>query len=105
MIRTRAFGRVVAIFGVISALAPGPARGAERYYAMIFGSQSSPKQLRYTHTWATFIRAVGEGDDPNGYQVHLHTISWLPASYVIRVLSPVPEEGVNLDLYATLDAV
>ncbi|HEY2156793.1 MAG TPA: hypothetical protein VGH33_14275, partial [Isosphaeraceae bacterium] len=61
--------------------------------------------LRYTHTWATFIRVVGEGDDPRGYQVFQHTISWLPSSLVVRTWSPVPEEGVNLDLYATLDAV
>jgi hypothetical protein len=89
----------------IAALTPGSAQGEERYYAMIFGSQSSPKLLRYTHTWATFVRVVGEGDDPRGYQVSPHTISWLPTSLVVRVLSPVPEQGVNLELYATLDVV
>src|SRR5215467_12861159 len=41
---------------------PDRAQGGERYYSMIFGSQSSPKRLQYTHTWATFIRVVGEGD-------------------------------------------
>jgi hypothetical protein len=86
-------------------MAPMQAQAAERYYALIFGSQSSPKLLRYTHTWATFVRVVGEGDDPSGYQVYQHTISWLPATLVIRTWSPVPEPGVNLDLYATLDAV
>ena len=100
-----AIRRAVAILGVVSAFAPSPARGAERYYALIFGSQSSPKLLRYTHTWATFLRVVGEGNDPRGYQVYQHTISWLPSSLVVRVWSPVPEEGVNLDLYATLDVV
>jgi hypothetical protein len=93
------------IIGALLSFAPGPARGGERYYSMVFGSQSSPKQLRYTHTWATFIRVVGEGNDPNGYQVYQHTISWLPASLEIRVWSPVPEKGLNLDLYQTLDAV
>jgi hypothetical protein len=72
---------------------------------MIFGSQSSPKLLRYTHTWATYVRVVGEGDDPRNYQVYQHTISWLPATLDVRVLRPFPEPGVNLDLYATLDAV
>jgi hypothetical protein len=94
-----------AVVMAIAALTSGSAQGGERYYAMIFGSQSSPKLLRYTHTWATFIRVVGEGDDPRGYQVYQHTISWLPASLVVRVLSPVSEQGVNLELYATLDAV
>src|SRR6516164_5359389 len=94
-----------AVVMAIAVLIPGSAQGGERYYAMIFGSQSSPKLLRYTHTWATFIRVVGEGDDPLGYQVYQHTISWLPASLVVRVLSPVPEQGANLDLYATLDVV
>src|SRR6516162_9703573 len=94
-----------AVVMAIAALTPGSAQGGERYYVMIFGSQSSPKLLRYTHTWATFIRVVGEGDDPRGYQVYPHTISWLPASLVVRVLSPVPEQGVNLELYATLDVV
>jgi hypothetical protein len=81
------------------------AQGAERYYSMIFGSQSSPKLLRYTHTWPTFIRVVGEGDDPSAYQVFPHTIICLPASLNVRTWSPLPEKGVNLDLYATLDAV
>jgi hypothetical protein len=54
--------RAVAVIGTVAALLPGPARGGERYYSMIFGSQSSPKLLRYTHTWATFIRVEGEGD-------------------------------------------
>jgi hypothetical protein len=81
------------------------ARGGEQYYSMIFGSQSNPKLLRYTHTWATFVRVVSEGDDPRGYQVFQHTISWLPASLDIRSWSLLPEKGVNLDLYETLDAV
>ena len=86
-------------------LSAGAARGEERYYAMIFGSQSSPKLLRYTHTWATFVRVVGEGDDLRSYQVYPHTISWLPESLAVRTWALLPEKGVNLDLYATLDAV
>ena len=48
---------------------------------MIFGSQSKPKLLRYTHTWATFVRAVGEGPDLNTYSLELSTISWLPGPW------------------------
>jgi hypothetical protein len=72
---------------------------------MIFGSQSCPKLLTYTHTWATFIRVVGEGDDPNGYVVYQHTISWLPESLDVRTWALMPERGVNLDLYGTLNTV
>ena len=80
-------------------------KGDEFYYAMIFGSQSKPKLLQYTHTWATFIRAVGEGPDANNYSVYQHTISWLPQSLDVRTWSLLPEPGVNLDLYRTLEAV
>jgi hypothetical protein len=101
----RTSARALAVAITIAALTPGSVLGGERYYSIIFGSQSSPKRLRYTHTWATFVRVVGEGDDPRNYQVYQHTISWLPATLDVRVLSPFPEPGVNLDLYATLDAV
>jgi len=56
---------VTVFFGLVLASAGRTARGGEFYYVMIFGSQSSPKLLRYTHTWATFVRAVGEGPDPS----------------------------------------
>jgi hypothetical protein len=97
--------RAAVIVGALAVFSSGPARGDERYYTLIFGSQSHPKLLQYTHTWATFIRVVGEGDDPNGYQVYQHTISWLPASLDVRTWALLPERGVNLDLYGTLDAV
>jgi hypothetical protein len=81
----------------------GTALGGESYYVMIFGSESRPKMLRHTHTWATFIRAVGEGPDPRNYALWVHTISWLPRTLEVHVWRPCPEPGVNLDLYQTLD--
>lgn len=51
----------IAFLGFLLALPLGMARGEEFHYVLIFGSQSSPKFLRHTHTWATFVRAVGEG--------------------------------------------
>jgi hypothetical protein len=96
---------VIALLGLAFALTAGETRGEEFYYVMIFGSQSKPKLLQYTHTWATFIRAVGEGPDASNYALDLHTISWLPQSLDIRTWSFLPEPGVNLDLYQTLDAV
>jgi hypothetical protein len=78
------------------------ASAGESYYVMIFGSQSHPKQWKFTHTWAIFVRAVGEGSDSSQYHVEYHTISWLPATLKVRVLAAHPETGVNLDLYNTL---
>ena len=96
---------VIALLGLAFALSAGETRGEEFYYVMIFGSQSKPKLLQYTHTWATFIRAVGEGPDTSNYALDQHTISWLPQSLEVRTWSFLPEPGVNLDLYQTLDAV
>ena len=96
---------VIALLGLAFAMTASETKGDEFYYAMIFGSQSKPKLLQYTHTWATFIRAVGEGPDANNYSVYQHTISWLPQSFDIRTWSLLPEPGVNLDLYRTLEAV
>jgi hypothetical protein len=96
---------VIAFLGLAFVVATSAAKGDEFYYMIIFGSQSKPKLLQYTHTWATFIRAVGEGPDASNYAVSLHTISWLPQSLDVRTWSLLPEPGVNLDLYRTLEAV
>jgi hypothetical protein len=101
----RIWVHAVASLGLLLGASGGTARGGEFYYAMIFGSQTHPKQLRYTHTWATFVRAVGEGPDPSQYALQVHTISWLPRTLEIRVWRPWPEPGVNLDLQQTLDVV
>ena len=96
---------VIALLGLAFAMIASETKGDEFYYAMIFGSQSKPKLLQYTHTWATFIRAVGDGSDANNYSVYQHTISWLPQSLDVRTWSLLPGPGVNLDLYRTLEAV
>ena len=96
---------VLALLGFAFAMTASETKGDEFYYAMIFGSQSKPKLLQYTHTWATFIRAVGDGSDANNYSVYQHTISWLPQSLDVRTWSLLPGPGVNLDLYRTLEAV
>ncbi|MFO0888092.1 MAG: hypothetical protein U0790_02980 [Isosphaeraceae bacterium] len=83
----------------------GSADAEEHYFFMIFGSQSSPKLLRYSHTWATFVRAVGEGPDLGTYQLEVNTISWFPRTLDVKVFRPWPEPGVNLDLYQTIRCV
>jgi hypothetical protein len=108
--RGRALGRRIGMYAIVPfaislASLEGTARGEEFYYVMIFGSQSHPKLLRYTHTWATFVRAVGEGPDPSSYALQVHTISWLPQAIELHVWRLWPEPGVNLDLYQTLDVV
>ena len=54
---------LTALVGAALVMTAGTAKGDEFYYVMIFGSQSEPKLLQYTHTWATFVRAVGEGPE------------------------------------------
>jgi len=98
-------GGTWALAVALIAICAGAAEPAEFHYVLIFGSQSQPKKLKYTHTWATFVRAVGEGPDPNNYSLTVHTISWLPRTLEVRVLRPWPEPGVNLDLEETFSAV
>jgi hypothetical protein len=90
---------------VLLGLSASSAEADERYYVLVFGSQSHPKLLKYTHTWATFIRAVGDGSNPDRWTISQHTISWLPQTLEVRVWSPRPEPGVSLDLYQSLQAV
>ena len=96
---------VIASLGLLVGPAAGRAGAGSSTTRLIFGSQSSPKILRYTHTWATLVRAVGEGPDPRNYEIYAHTISWLPETLELHVWRPWPEPGVNLDLYQTLDVV
>jgi hypothetical protein len=80
-------------------------RAGEFYYLLIFGAQSQPKRLRDCHTWATFVKAVGEGTDPNNYTLEANTISWVPASLDVKVWSPRPVPGMNMSLEQTLNWV
>jgi hypothetical protein len=77
----------------------------EYYFGMIFGSQTKPLHFRYTHTWATIVRAVGDGPDLSTYNLELSTISWLPRTFEVKVYRRSPEPGINLDLYQTLRVV
>jgi hypothetical protein len=74
----------------------------ERYFLLVFGSQSSPKRPKYTHTWATLVRATGCGG-PGEPAVEEHTISWMPASLDIKPLARRPEPGANLGLHFTVE--
>jgi hypothetical protein len=77
---------------------------ADTYLGIIFGSQTHPKQLRYTHTWATFVR-VSDVGAPGYVGLNVHTISWMPESMNVQTWTLRPVPGVNLDLEQTLRVV
>ena len=72
----------------------------ERYYMMLFASQSTPKKPRYTHVWATVVKVAEQPDKK--FVVEPHTISWMPASLFIKPLRLRVEQGVNLELHFTI---
>ena len=90
------------LVGLLGGLEATPAWGDERHYVVIFGAQPSPKVIRYAHTWATFVRVVGDEADPATCQLFAHTISFYPADLDVRPFALRAEPGVNLDLAATL---
>src|SRR5262245_32683775 len=54
-----------------------PVPANERYYVIVFGSQSTPKLARFTHTWVTGVTATWS--DPKAEpSLTTHTISWMP---------------------------
>lgn len=76
-----------------------PAKAADRYFLMVFGSQAKPNIVWHAHTFGTFVHARGEGADPAQWTVQqVVTISWMPRTLKLRPFALRPEEGVNLDL-------
>ena len=73
----------------------------EQYYAIMFGSQSTPKLPRFTHTWAAVVKATWTPGQPEP-TLELHSISWMPATLHIRTFSRHPEPGVNLGMHETI---
>src|SRR5260370_18835252 len=57
----------------------------ERYYCLVFSAESTPKLMRFTHTWATVVR-VAEREDGGPPLIDAQTISWLPAAIDIHPL-------------------
>jgi hypothetical protein len=73
-----------------------PTPPGERYFLLVFGSESKPKKAKYTHTWATMVRVKeSPGTAPTLEQF---TISWMPATLDIQPYSRRVEPGVNLDM-------
>jgi len=70
-----------------------PPNPNERYYIILFASQSTPRVPARSHTWATAVKVT---QVPNGEpQIETHTISWLPDSMNIRWWKFTVEPGSN----------
>lgn len=85
---------------LLALLVPGRVAAQELYFVMVFAAQRVPKNPKYTHTFATFVKATGT--PVAGYRLEAHTISWLPRTMNLRVLAPQPECGCNFNLPSTL---
>lgn len=93
-------GLVVALLVAGTGAVRGEQPGAcDRYYIVVFGTQSVPYRIRYTHTWATFVKTTTA--DGAETVAAVDTISWLPATLKVRPLAVRPEVGVNLTLAQT----
>ena len=93
---------LIALVILGACFAPPRLHAGETYYILLFGAQREPPRARYAHTWATYVRAVGDGDDRSNYKLEARTNSWLPADLDVRPWKPCPQQGVNLDLEASL---
>jgi hypothetical protein len=80
--------------------AAGSARAQDYYFVMVFSSERDSPMPKYSHTWATFVKATPVL--PQGFVLEAHTISWLPENGVMRVVALLPEPGRNFDLESTL---
>jgi hypothetical protein len=78
-----------------------PAPAGERYYLVVFGSQSTPKVPRHTHTWATVVRAFASAGRAEP-ALEVSTISWMPATLEIHPGRLTVEPGTNLTLEFTI---
>jgi hypothetical protein len=74
----------------------------ERYFILVFASQSTPKRPKHTHSWATVVKVAG-CERPGASAVEEQTISWLPASLDIRPGSFHVEPGANFALHFTIE--
>jgi hypothetical protein len=67
----------------------------ERFFVVLLSHQSADNVIKWSHTFATFIRASGAS--PNMRIIETRTISWLPAAGIVSLAHPA-EPGVNKSL-------
>jgi hypothetical protein len=76
-------------------------RTEEQFYLIVFGSQTTLKLARRTHTWASLVRVRQQPDHQSA--IDQITISWLPATLDIHPLRFHVEKGVNGGLHETME--
>jgi hypothetical protein len=54
-----------------------------------------------SHSFGTFVKATGDGQQPERFQVDSFTVSWLPQGGDVSMFR-LPEAGRNYDLQSTL---
>src|SRR4051794_19146131 len=74
----------------------------QRYYILVFGSQSAPPRPRFSHCWATVVKVTNSAAGP---QIEQQTISWYPRDLDINLFRLRVEPGVNLGLNFTIEEV
>ena len=75
----------------------------DHFFMLIFSAQRAWNLPKYTHTFATFVRARGRGVPGEDDSFESHTVSWLAASKRVCLLRLWPEPGSNLDLTTSLE--
>lgn len=85
----------------VETLLSTPRPDHEHYYILIFGSQTTPRIPKYTHTWATLVK-TSEVPGHAPVLLEVNTISWLPETLDVRLLRFKVEKGINLDLNDTI---
>lgn len=84
------------------ARANAQANGSDKYYVILWAAQRDDDAPRFTHTWATFIKARPANSAKGEPKLEERlTISWMPASGVIPALVTV--RGQNYTLRQTLN--
>ena len=78
----------------------GTSVAQDRYFVLLFGSETFPRRPAKTHTWATLVRTT---PTVNGLAIaDVQTISWMPKTLILRPLATEPETGTNLSLEASI---
>jgi hypothetical protein len=85
-----------------SMFAPTAQAADESYYLIVFAAQRAPTTPRYSHTFATVVKATENGTDRSKYKVEEHPISWIAKSKEIVLARAKSEPGVNLSLRGSL---
>ncbi|HEV3146559.1 MAG TPA: hypothetical protein VGZ47_21910 [Gemmataceae bacterium] len=97
----RRFLRTISVSLLLLIMGSSVAHASERYYLLVLAAQSDPPRAVDSHTFATFVKASGEGSNPRAWTLECHTISWMPKNMDIEIRIR-PEAGENIDLNESL---